>query len=108
MKEHLDNLANILAKAIKPYKFISAYLSITGVVQHNVVSRLHISCNNEFDDLTVREVMNIESSVYEKLRDYLVKNKIEKSLIIRDAPKQSWANNGVELVFEESKTLNIY
>jgi hypothetical protein len=100
--EHLQNLGKIVTSFKRKYNFNEAYLSISGGVQKTSHSRLHISCINEFDKMTLSQIKEIEGTLYENLRKYLEKNKISKTLILRDAFSPSWHKNGTELIFETS------
>jgi hypothetical protein len=100
--EHLQNLGKIVTSFKRKYNFNEAYLSITGGVQKTSHARVRISCMHELDEMTLSQIKEIESTLYENLRMYLEKNKISKTLILRDAFSPSWYKNGTELVFETS------
>lgn len=99
---HLNNLGKIITEFKKEYNFIEAYLSIKGHVTKNIHTKLDISCGSEFDNFSMKQVNGISGDLYEDLRTYLKYHNIDKTLIVRDAPKRSWANDGTELVFETS------
>jgi hypothetical protein len=97
---HLENLAKILKKFKSKYAFNEAYLTIEGVVRKMSHSHLTVECMDEFDKLNVKDVKNLKVDIYEQLRNYLEKNGINDTLIVRNRFKHSWANEGQELVFE--------
>lgn len=82
MKKHLNNIKSLLVDFLKPYNFVSYYLKVSGQVNKDSYSRLKISCNSEFDKLTVEEVKNIRSDAYELVRKYLEDNNIEDEIFI--------------------------
>jgi len=100
--QHLENLGKIVTSFKRKYNFNEAYLSITGGVQKTSHARVRISCMDELDRMTLSQIKEIERTLYENLRMYLEKNKISKTLILRDAVSPSWYKNGTELVFETS------
>ncbi len=105
-QDHLIELGKIISKFIKKYKFTISYLSIRGTIITNVHTTVDIDCMSEFDRFTVAKVFGIRRELYNSLRLYLLANNITKPLILRDAPTHYWAKNGVELVFEETLTIN--
>ncbi len=103
-EEHARAISMIIDKFIKKYKFITAYLDIEGTIDYNVHSMLHISCNSEFDELTIKEVKAIKSKLWEEIRSYLDKNKIIIPVHIITECK-GWASSSIKIYFEEGVSL---
>lgn len=91
---HLVELSLIIKDFIDGYKFNRNYLQISGTVQYNIHSYMEIICQNEFEDMTIKQVREICWDLNERLRKYLSDNRIYFPLIVRTV------RNNVELVFE--------
>ena len=74
MQKHLKNLANILNKQIKKYRLIIAYLEIDTEVSANNYGTIKLDTYKDpFENMTIKEVRDINTKTYELLRSYLEK-----------------------------------
>jgi hypothetical protein len=99
LKKHLNNCEIILNRFIKKYDVILAYLVINDSISINTYKSLNLSLYSEFDNLTVKEINQILSKLYEEFRLYLEKNNIEYILHI-NSEYRGWAVSKIIFKFE--------
>ena len=99
MKKHLENISKIIIKFKKKYKFVEAYLDISGNVQSNVHSNIEVTCNREFDDFTLSKIKTIQGDLYKDIRKYLEDNKLQDTLYIT-TEYNGWAASNILLYFK--------
>lgn len=101
LKKHLEEIRKIIIDFKSEYKFNEYYLSIKGKFnEYDEYCRVKV--NSEFDNLTRREIKDIENSLSDSISDYLKANNIKNVLTIKDAPSTNWAKNGTILNFKVS------
>jgi hypothetical protein len=101
LKKHLEEIRKIIIDFKSEYQFNEHYLSIKGKFdEYDEYCRVKV--NSEFDNLTRREIKDIENSLSDSISDYLKANNIKNVLTIKDAPSTNWAKNGTILNFKVS------
>jgi hypothetical protein len=105
MENHYINIAKIIKTFCKSNDLLMCYTEIDDIISINSHSNLNI--NSEWNEnLTLKELYDKKSKLYEDIRKYLELNKIEEPLIIK-TESRGWAFSDFTLSFRKEFKFNI-
>lgn len=99
LKNHLKACSDILETFIQEHKLLKPYIRINNVIHTYTHGRINLTGHLAFYDLTMQEVDELLSDLYEDFRKYLEVNKIDYPLHIKSICS-GWQLDKIEFKFE--------
>lgn len=91
MEKHLKSIGKFVADYIKKNQMNTNYVNIiTTSVSPRSHSHFEVGGMDDFDDLTVGEVKKQETELHDKIRSYLEKHKIDKTVYFENGKLSSF------------------